>query len=298
MKRMLLFSLIGVLVAAVVLVGFFALYPASPFRSYSDVTWSGTVNPGNFTVGSGVRLTIEPGTVVNFNNSVLQIDGVLVARGSADQKILFNGSLGGKIVFTSSSAPWTEWANSGCIMDNCNSNCYIVCNGSSPKFTNSLLNASNSYNRVLVIDGGAPIVTDNLITGSLRSYRNGLAGDSDILFWSSSNAVITGNVIQKGMFGIALSFVMDNFTGTATIQHNLISGNYEGVALGAPLKVVFKDNTVTQNWIGISVSGYSDQSVFSNNNIYGNTNQSLAVYRSHWSTNMTVPNNWWGTTDI
>ena len=91
---------------------------------------------------------------------------------------------------------------------------------------------------------------------------------------------------------------MTDFTGTAAIQHNLIMKNYYGVALGAPLKVVFEDNTVTQNKQGISVAGYSDQSVFSNNNIYGNTNQSICLAsRTVWDTNMNVSNNWWGTKD-
>lgn len=221
---------------------------------------------------------------------------MLVARGTDDQKITFNGSYNGKIVFTASSAPWTDSANTGCIMENCKSNCYIICNSSSPKLTHSLLNASDSYNRVLAIDGGAPIVTDNVITGSLHPYRNGLAGDSNILFWDGTGAVITDNVIQKGMFGIAVSFVTEDFSGSPTIKRNLIVDNNEGVTLGAPLKVVFEDNTVTRNRVGVSVSGYSDESVFSGNNIYDNTNSSVQIYKSHWPTNMAAPDNWWGTT--
>ena len=279
MKRAFAFVLVGVLVAVVVLVGFFALNGTTASGTInSDTTWSGTINlTGNVTVNSGVRLTIQPGTTVNFNSSALQIDGTLVARGNVIQKITFNGGFGGMIIFAATSTPWDEQAGSGCIMDNCVSSCYIISRGASPKFTNCLLNASPQNSRVMLVDGGAPIITNNQITGNLHPVTYGYGGESGIMFRSDNSATVTGNTIQKCMDGIAISALIKTFTGTMTIQHNLIMGNIDGVFFGSPQKVVFEDNTVTENWQGFRVTGYSNQSVFTSNNIYGNTNRTIGL---------------------
>jgi nitrous oxidase accessory protein NosD len=300
MKRAFVFVLVGVLIAAVVLVGFFVLQTGNQFSGTidSDTTWSGTVNlTGNVTVNSGVRLTIQPGTIVNFNSSALQINGTLVAMGNGNQKITLNGGFGGMIIFTASSTPWNEQAGSGSIMDNCVSSCYIISRGASPKFTNCMLNASPQNSRVMLVDGGAPIIVNNQITGNLHPVTYGYGGESGIMFGSDNNATVTGNTIQKCMDGIAISALIKTFTGTMTIQQNLIMGNINGVFFGSPQKVVFENNTVTENWLGFRVTGYSNQSVFANNNIYGNTNRTVGLEASQWPTDMNVPNNWWGTTD-
>ncbi len=300
MKRAFALVLAGVLIAAVVLVSFFVLQSGKQVSGTinSDTTWSGTVNlVGNVTVNSGVRLTIQPGATVNFNSSALQIDGTLVARGDGNQKITFNGGFGGMIIFTASSTPWNEQAGSGSIMEYCVSSCYIITRGASPKLTNSMLNASPQNSRVMLVDGGAPIITNNQITGNLHPVTYGYGGESGIMFGSDNSATVTGNTIQNCMDGIAISYLIDTFTGTMTIQHNLILNNIDGVYFGSPQKVIFEDNTVTLNWQGFRVTGYSDQSVFTNNNIYGNTNRTIGLEASQWSTDMNVPNNWWGTTD-
>lgn len=300
MKRAFAFVLVGVLVAVVVLVGFFVLQSGNQVSGIinSDTTWSGTVNlAGNVTVNSGVRLTIQPGTTVNFNSSAMQIDGTLVARGNGNQKITFNGGFGGMIIFAATSTPWDEQSGSGSIMDNCVSSCYIISRGASPKLTNSMLNASPQNSRVMLVDGGAPIITNNQITGNLHPVTYGYGGESGIMFGSDNSATVTGNTIQKCMDGIAISALIKTFTGTMTIQHNLIMGNIDGVFFGSPQKVVFEDNTVTENWQGFRVTGYSNQSVFANNNIYGNTNRTVGLEAARWPTDMNVPDNWWGTTD-
>lgn len=300
MKHTFTYILAGILIAAIVLVSFFALQNVNQITTFgtisTDTTWQGTVNlSGNVTVNSGVQFTIQPGTTVNLNSSALQIDGTLVAKGNGNQKITFNG---GQIIFTATSSPWNEQTGSGSIIDNCISSAFIMIRGASPKITDSVLNASHLEPLIIGIEGGAPIISNNQITGNVRPVTYGYGGGDGIMLGSDSNAIITGNTIQNCMDGIAVSSLMDSFTGTVTIQRNLLVDNKIcGVFFGAPQKVVFGDNTVTGNYLGFRVTGYSDQSVFANNNIYDNTNRTISLETSHWSTGMEVPNNWWGTTD-
>ena len=152
--------------------------------------------------------------------------------------------------------------------------------------------------RILLIDGGAPIISNNQIIGNVHPVVYGIGGGNGIDFWNDSNATISGNTIRNCMTGISISYQTRNFTGTVKIQNNLIISNpVTGVYLGAPQKLVFQDNTITQNRFGFRVTGYSNQSTFVNNNIYGNTNLTFTLEASRWPTDMNILNNWWGTTD-
>jgi hypothetical protein len=61
----------------------------------SDTTWTKANNPYNLTssitVASEVTLTIEPGTIVKLNEHQLQVNGTLIARGTSNDPINFNG---------------------------------------------------------------------------------------------------------------------------------------------------------------------------------------------------------------
>ncbi|MDD4989605.1 MAG: right-handed parallel beta-helix repeat-containing protein, partial [Candidatus Pacebacteria bacterium] len=69
----------------------------------ADTTWTKADSPyvisADVTVDSGSTLTIEPGVIVKFDNSFLNIDGTLLAEGTAVDKIYFTSikddSLGG-----------------------------------------------------------------------------------------------------------------------------------------------------------------------------------------------------------
>lgn len=56
-----------------------------------DTTWSGTIHiTGDVTVNAGVKLTIEPGTSVKFNQGrYLDVDGTIDAQGTAALPIIF-----------------------------------------------------------------------------------------------------------------------------------------------------------------------------------------------------------------
>jgi hypothetical protein len=302
MKRRLTIVLTVLLIAAIVLTGVFISRIAFPAQISgeisSDTTWGafGVYNlSGNVTVKEGVQLTIQPAAIVNLNGYTLQVDGTLYARGNAAAKIGFNS---GHIIFTKTSTAWNEQTGKGSIIDNCAASTEIIIRDASPKITNSDLDTPQYESRVILVDGGAPIISNNQISGDVRTCVYGWEGGSAIEFWSDNNAVVTGNRIQNCITAVVVSSLIDEFNGTCTIEGNLIINNKgEAVYFGAPLNLVFKDNTVTQNWVAFRVSGFSNKSVFENNNIYGNTNRSIGLEQAKWATDMNASGNWWGTTD-
>jgi nitrous oxidase accessory protein NosD len=58
---------------------------------------------------------------------------------------------------------------------------------------------------------------------------------------------------------------------------------------------------ITQNYVGLDFGAYSNKSVLTDNNIYGNTNGSITLVtlrESSWqSTDINATYNWWGTTN-
>jgi hypothetical protein len=301
MKGKLAVLLAVVLVGVIVLIAFFVFQNRNQNAPTSgditlDTTWNGTITlRRNVTVYSGVQLTIQPGTIINLNSAILQIDGTLVAKGN-NQSITLIGKPQGKIVFNDSSTPWNEQSGSGCIIDNCNTiGCTIESLGASPKITHCILTASEQNSHVIVIDGGAPIITFNTINGVTHSPHDGYEGG--IILQTDNNATIKNNTIHNCTMGIVLSAFLQSLNGTVTIQNNLVFANTYGVYLGSPQKVDFEYNTITLNRFGVRVGGYSNQSVFAYNNIYGNTEAELSLEDGWWPTDMQIPNNWWGTTN-
>lgn len=301
MKRKLAAILAVVLIGVVIFLAFFAFQNRNqtatiPSDIIFDTTWNGTITLNrNMTVHSGVQLTIQPGTIINYNLSTLTIDGTLVASGK-NQSITFIGNPQGKIVFNASSSPWDDQSGSGCIIDNCNLiGCTVESLGASPKITNCVFTASEQNSHVIVIDGGAPIITSNTINGVMKSPRDGYEGG--IILQTDNNATITNNTVKNCTMGIVLSAFLQSFNGTMTVKNNMIIGNTFGVYLGSPQKVDLEYNTISLNRYGVRVAGYSNQSVFAYNNIYGNSEYALSLEDGWWPTDMHIPNNWWGTTN-
>ena len=80
-------------------IGFFALHAETSVEGEiaSDTTWKLDDSPfvvkATLQVTQGVTLTIESGVVVNFKDGqTLQVDGVLVARGSEEEPIKFKST--------------------------------------------------------------------------------------------------------------------------------------------------------------------------------------------------------------
>ena len=80
------------------------------------------------------------------------------------------------------------------------------------------------------------------------------------------------------------------------IQRNLINNSPIGISLNIQYaqnnKAIFQNNTVTNNTAGLQVGSLNVPAI-TNNNIYGN---SYNVKLSGVSSQVSLPNNWWGTT--
>ncbi len=274
-----------------------------------DTTWTKNNSPYTVTektlIAEGKTLTIEPGVTVNIDNSAyLQVKGMLVARGSANEKIYFNG---GQIRFTQVSCiDWNEETGYGCIIENAeiNSNVdkaiYIIEN--SIKLNANTINAKiySSYggpiitNNIIiggiVVDGGATIISNNKIT------KNGL----DFGYGDFLDALVTKNSISDiGVSGINVN------TGNASnqgdfslrIEKNLIKNCETGINVGAMISPTIKYNTITNNKGGILLLNYPGSTIIAENSIINCEQYSLSL--SQWiATDISVPNNWWGTTNI
>jgi parallel beta-helix repeat protein len=307
MKRA--YIIASILVVSIVLLSLVVIYVFPVGKQVSgnissDTTWAGTIDvEANVTVTNGAKLTIQPGTTVNLGYSTIQIDGTLVAKGNAIQKIVLNG---GRIIFTANSTPWNEQAGSGSIIENCQATTGFLIRDASPKVSASVLNRPIPHDLtedILVIYGGAPTVSNNIFDGNVVRASRFEGGGSGISLVTATNATISGNTIQNCIIGI------DAYSGkyqtnlqpigpiqsNLTIEDNFIHNNGQGVYFGAPTRTVCENNSLTENSAAIWVTGFSNQSVVSGNNIYGNSNSSITLMGS--PTNMDIPNNWWGTTD-
>jgi parallel beta-helix repeat protein len=288
----------------------------------SPVTFNGTV-----TVGANVTLTIDPGVTVNLGVSSLQIRGTLIAVGDASNKILFtvrenmSQYISEPIFFTNSSS-WDPNTNSGSIIQNAILNkisLYVI---SSPKIDNCYINFTTTQSAISV-SAGAPIISNNIIsfngqdsahyvtgitvnTGMPIITNNEFDGNGYLTGVSSSDSgTISNNVFSNCWIGVKAqsrstitvngnSFLkgndgLDVHNGASiTITNNLIDSNARyGINGGGYID----SNTITNNQIGIHNPGAS--SIISNNNIVGNTANSITASKE----SVYAQNNWWGIAD-
>jgi len=189
----------------------------------------------------------------------------------------------------------------------------ISCNGYSGAEGLPIISDNAVYGDIFV--GGSPTITGNTIKGTVeyKGYYGSLIISNNVIspptrliessVWiipdriviypgialggnKDLTAHISDNVISGGTNGI------QGGTGcTATIERNLIFNNTEaGIDISS--EVTIKDNTITNNTIGITNPFPS--STIRNNNIYGNGRFNLY---SEATSDVDATNNWWGTTD-
>jgi hypothetical protein len=287
----------------------------------SDTTWTKENSPYTLTgvvaVNNGVTLTIEAGVTVNLMDTYIQVNGTLIAIGSSNEQINFNG---GKILFTAISNGWNQHTGSGSIIQNAILNCTLETTGTSPKIDSNVITgtlsiggssiiSNNTIKKDLSVLGGSPVISNNVLMNSLIStYSLESSGLLPII----SNNTMTGQGIKcyggTGVGGYAL--IIGNsisgcdtaiFGGASIIQNNYIFGNALGIDT---LNGTILNNTITNNVKGINIPrnmiyffGWGEipnTPTISYNNFYSNTN--YAVYTTA-SNNINATYNWWGTTD-
>jgi len=261
----------------------------------SNTTWTQANSPytltGSVAVNAGVTLTIQAGVTVNLNGNYLQVNGTLFAIGTSTNKIQFNG---GSITFTTVGNGWNDQTGSGSIIQYANVTSTIVSVQSPAKIDHNTLNGNIMMNNVISANCG--VISNNTVTAS---YGDGIA--------CSGNASISGNTIVGALWG-----GIDAFSGSPTIQGNLVTNNMgwngvmsqggivvrNGGSESVPTTPFIEDNTITNNNLGITIGSQGSQAIspiILNNNIYGN--QKYNFYLNQITYNVTVSNNWWGTTD-
>lgn len=245
----------------------------------ADTTWTKANSPysltGNVLVNQGVTLKIEPGVTVIFKSDYnIQVNGTLIAEGTANNPIVFNGEAAfynAYVTFAPVSKRWDDQSASGCLLKNTiflKTATEIV--GASPKITNSSLFALDinsghaliEYNQIAdICIGGAtkedstPTISNNVIAGSIVV--------------ASGHPTITNNMINY----------IEIERGTSTITSNVIT---QGISVDIDAYAVISDNQITGNERLITISGYAS---ITNNRIIG-TNK-LGIYLAGYRANIT-----------
>ncbi len=261
----------------------------------SDTTWTQAASPyavtSNVQVMTGVTLTIEPGVVVKFNtDKLLQVDGTLVAQGSADSAITFTSNQAspqpgdwGNIEFTDSSVDATfdgdgnytggsilwyctvEYGGSGDTVRGA-----IETNDASPLIDRCIVR-NNSHTGIYGegTDGAPIVISDCVVSGNSANgihvnygtvTGNSVSGNSTTFVYSgggicADNSTVTGNVVNSNSAGEGGGIYADN----STVASNIISGNssnWDGGGIYALVSMVTR-NVVSGNSAGWSGGGIS-----------------------------------------
>ncbi len=175
----------------------------------SDAIWTKANSPYELTglaaVNVGVTLTIEPGVVVNLNGFYIRVNGTLIARGTAAEKINFNS---GQIIITSLAKGWNAQTGSGCIFENANLNAASISSDVPLKIT-------NTYSNATITAANSTMIAFSLLTNDTA------VGDSSTV----TDNTMTGKITAGNLSTITNNNVNgDIISGSASIQNNTITG--------------------------------------------------------------------------
>ena len=251
---------------------------------YSDTTWTKANNPytltGPVAVNVGVTLTVEPGVIVELNGYYIQVNGTLIARGTAAEEIRFSN---GQIKFTDMSVEWNEQTGSGCIIEQAILDKTSLYSSNSLKISGSSIN-ENYSDSVQLFLGGSSVLTDNVIKGAVEV---------------EGAALISGNTITGRVTAGDSSTIMNNLITQGEITFRTTNKAY---AIRAGIGSTISGNTVT----GVAnpaypvptgelaaICGY-DNSVISNNEVTGTIGGQPSVISNNIITGGGFNSDWGG----
>jgi subtilisin family serine protease len=215
----------------------------------SDTTWTTDrqyVIGGAVRVLQGVTLTVEPGTVVQFEPAgSLTVSGTLIADGTAAAPILFEGTGAGAwggLTFTDVSVDATfditGTYQSGSILRHVqvlSATTGVRLQNAAPYIAQSRF--AGHVTTALAVDGSSPqIIANSFVSNTIAiTLSNGsLAHIEDNVVVSNTTGIagsgvaltVQGNEIRDNTTGLDL-----HTSGATTVQGNLIAGNGTGAAL-------------------------------------------------------------------
>ncbi len=276
-------------------------------------------------------LIIQAGATLNLGliGDGIDVYGTLSAQGTSNNPIHINGAVQGHINFAAYSAVWfyptsTGWnqqGNFGSLIE------YTIFNQCGLEMQSPIKVSNSTFlSGGLVAVSASPIIVNNRIASGLSVIKNpntpgtiyNQGNGSSVIEPEISNNIITGGlaieagggVVEDNIISVgsnnpnsgyigALSISDDYGVPVSTlIQRNLINNSPIGISINIQYaqnnKAPLQNNTVTNNTAGLQV-GRLNVPAITNNNIYGN---SYNVKLSGVSSQVSLPNNWWGTTDL
>jgi hypothetical protein len=300
----------------------------------TDTTWTLAGSPyivvGNLLVDNGVTLTIEPGVEVRFDGYYfLQVEGVLIADGTATDMITFTSNMSSPAPDDWESIIFMDNADLGSSITYCtieyaydaiaveHSNPFAILN-----ITHNIIR-HNEYSGIKFFPyAPTPSTIDpvNRIMHNTFSYNHGRAiwihyyvgseqanlkiGDnhiqnsySDGIDCSSYNGkveIFNNTILECEGWGIRIVAVENSETYDNYISNNIYGGIY--VRGDGFCNIIMENNTITENPAGISFYLFEAPNYlyFRNNNIMDNSPYNAI---NNFEPDIIATNNWWGTTD-
>ena len=203
MKRILCAFLLSILVCGLLLANGLSFSPvqaSSPQNGIitQNTTWTKANSPytltGRVGIATGVTLTIEPGVIVDLGEFNLEVNGTLIAQGTASEKIAFT----------------------------CNYRSYVQYNGLILPYGNPSFTAEN------VIFNYTSIIAEGSYSNASVNINNcRFEGNAGVGVWGSttiSNSYFSGGISTKGTSTISNNLILNGVevSGSYTLSDNTI----------------------------------------------------------------------------
>lgn len=297
-----------------------------------------TVNDSPVTLSSSLivlpnsTLTIDPGVTVNLGGySAVDIEGTLIATGSPDNRIIFNGpdtsNTLGHISFASFNASGVspsiiQYATLNKVsvqtmgsvtIDNCNFNFAVpqspitISSGSPTISNNQIVFTGQDPSHItygINVMGGTPGITGNEFDGNGQLTGINAQSNSGSFTTSGANtfSISGGNTFSNCYIGVKAGAAITIEGNTFEHCNDGIENNAGSITIRTNLidgclrygidgGGIIDSNTITNNQIGIHNPGTG--SYISDNNIVGNTVNSVTAATA----SVDALDNWWGIAD-